>query len=197
MKLFVLAVLLLMPSFSFSSIDNIISDYDFTNQNYNLFNIYSFFSNYKECKLNEWQKYCIYKYSKQYKINALIVITKLEQENNLISESMNYGKLKHRLSRAMGYAVHEGSTIKDKFAYYQHQIHYSVKALRKRFDLWKKGKRILLKCSNKKITPVNASTYSLYIYCPFYGKHNKYGITERGNILFEDRYKRFKKKWLK
>jgi len=87
-----------------------------------------------------------------------------------------------------------GKTVYTHGGFYR-QVSRGTKCLRKWFDHWTTGKKIKVNFNRQIVTPKNAATYSLYVYCPFYGGYLNYGKPCLGNIIFEDIYAKFKARW--
>ena len=165
----------------------LIINHDFRNMNYKWKDMKKFFKKYKKNKLTDSQIYYIYAISKKFKINYLVIATKLEQESGVI-RNVNTKNYAWRLMRCMGYGLRYKYKKKGKIHYtyggFRTQVYYGTRLLRYYYIRWKYGKRIKLYCNGKTIIPKNAATYSLYVYCPYYGKYNNCGRKNIGNKLF-------------
>jgi len=186
----------------------LISDRDFTNQNFNYNDVSNFIrKEFPTCRYSaqdiKWITYWCY----SQKINALVVLAKLQQEQGTLDlGNTNYYEFRYRT--AMGARIFSYHTKKFRLKYYgfDKQIEWGCKILRWYFEDYEPGNEILLEdgdIRNKshKELPQNAATYDSYVYCPSYSKgtghpSNK-GKEFTGNSVFSARFKEYKKRWVK
>ena len=160
--------------------NNLISDYDFTNQNFTYEQTEKFVKSFTRCILSDSHIRVIYNDAKKYTINILVVLTKLEQENSIVINSLGTNNINKRLSRCMaaGLAVKKVDPVTGKkrcpYIGFEIQMDLGCKILRKHFDAWEPGTQKHLhfgETDEGVITPVNAATHSLYMYTPIYGRY--------------------------
>ena len=181
--------------------DYLISDAEFTNSNWTRKQVVSFLKSWKYNKLSRSDIDTICYAAKTNKIHPIIILTKMEQEQSMVRNMCPNAKSLYnkRHRRAMAYGLSIKKYIKGK-KYYPHEGYYKqvtrgTKCLRKFFDLYKKGITHPINYGKNKAYPKNAATYSLYVYCPFYGLYDNHGVKCRGNVLFITLYKQFKERW--
>ncbi len=179
----------------------LISSYDFTNQNYTYKDVTNFFKSYKDNRFTEYEMQFLYDKCIEYKINILVLSTKLEQENCLVRNSYieNYEK---RMKRAMAYGLYykkknENGKMYCPYLGFEKQIELGLTLLTNAFYRWSPGKKITLIQNLGSVTPRNAPTYALYTYCPVYGEYDNMGFKCVGNKLFEEIFNIFKTRWSK
>lgn len=196
--LFLLFTALLLPSNVL-----LISDYDFTNQDYTWRQYLAFYENFPACRLNYSQKEMIYRAARVNTLHPLVLMAKLQNETDLIQNVGGTNKYSWRLNRAMGYGmIRHWWEDNRKYKFYKYggydlQVWLAAELLRKSFDDYSKYDNAIIKlmCNGEKILVENAATYSLYVYNPFYGTHSKYGYKSTGNKLFEIVFNRYLKLW--
>jgi hypothetical protein len=185
----------------------LISDYDFTNQKITYERLTNFIKIFPKTPITKDKLKHLYTQSTNYKINPIVILAKLEQENGLINNGRGTNGLVLRLKRAMGYGLFVYKKDKNGNKYrpslgYSNQISGSCSFFREKFNEWK-PKTVIEQLQNLgKITPKNASTYSLYRYCPVYGKYQNYGFNGNtyqktsfycvGNMNFSKIFYKFK-----
>lgn len=163
--------------------DFLISDADFT-QSYKS-TIRDKFRIYKNrLTVKDWQD--IFEVTLKYQMNPLVLLTKLEQEQSLITDGspVNYSI---RYNKACG--VHGTKT--KYLEGFKSQLDGCCRILRRHFNAWKPGKPVLLASGEGVVIPSNAATYALYVYTPHYGKYDNGGVPNIGNQLFVSLYKEF------
>lgn len=170
--------------------EHLISDYDFTNQDFTYVRILFFVNSFSNNRLTEGEVKWIVSRCRYYGVNAWVVLVQLQKESSLIG---NLARLDYdvRKGRAMGYSCATvGTNAKGynigKYHDFYLQVDLGIRTLRKWFDHYTnvRGRPIMVYSSEKKIVPQNAATYSLYKYTPFYGKAFIYGRTSVGNLHF-------------
>ena len=182
---------------------NIISDSDFTNQSYEFENYLKFYKQFPKNKLTYQEKCIIISAAHYFEISPWVIMAKLQNESDLIGNYGGSNRYEWRKIRAAGYGLkrhfwlgyHPTSPGKYKFykyGGYQIQVFHMAKLLRKSFDAWTPGKTIKLLCTDEIIIPLNASTYAILVYNPFYYKHEKYGYPSTGSLLFEQLFNKYK-----
>ncbi|MCH7928842.1 MAG: hypothetical protein IID03_12815 [Candidatus Dadabacteria bacterium] len=195
-------IIYFLLSFIYTSELYIISDYDFTNQNFTFKQTSNFVKHWPHNRFTSNQIHIFYKASRIYQLHVLIPLTRASVEQDILENQF----IKKDYNRAMVFAMSYGLNIKTKdrkegepyFKYrgFKMQILKGCELKRKSFDLYYIGATRILLDENRTIIPKNAATYSSYWYTPYYGKHRHYeNILMWGNELFELRYKRYKKAW--
>lgn len=137
---------------------------------------------YPNAKLSKGNVDYLYQCAERYKINPLVLLIKLEQENSLVAnwKTNHWDK---RMSRATGYAIKN-----PKHHGYSNQVRQCARVLMKNFLAWTNQPAPI---DGRWLSVSNGATYSLYRYCPHYGKvsnFNKtihYATAWQGNAKFE------------
>jgi hypothetical protein len=180
---------------------HMISNAEFTNQNWTHEQVTKFVKHWKNNKLHKWDIKVICDAARKHRIHPLVVLTKMEQEQSMIRNYSPGSKnsYRKRYIRAMAYGLSIKRIVKGK-KYYPHEGYYKqvtrgTKCLRKFYDKYEDGMNHPINYNKEFVYPENAATYSLYVYCPFYGLYSNHGITCRGNELFIVIYKEFKGVW--
>jgi len=127
----------------------------------------------------------------RYNINPLVLITKMEQEQGLISNKYN-----KRYSYETRYAKACGVHGKKKNGFdwgFKNQVNSACRILRRLYDSYVEGKVLVLSSREGIVYPKNAATWALYRYCPHYGAYDNSGVPNVGNKIFEMIIKRFRK----
>jgi hypothetical protein len=179
MKLSLFILLFIADIFCYGR-EYLCDDYFFTNQCERA-DFDRLIASYPNRGLRFYQAEYIWQSAVRYEVNPMVLLIKLEQENSLISNwKTNYWNT--RMSRATGYYIKNPATLG-----FSNQVRGCARVLHKNFTNW-----------NNNIAPIdgewlpvsNASTYSLYRYCPHYGRvknHNvvmKYATAWSGNQKF-------------
>lgn len=177
----------------------LIENEQFTNSTWSHKTVSKLIRSYGNRKITDNNINLICEYCKRYSIHPLIVLAKAEQENALITSYIgNYSRKKFR---AMAYGLSISKYVNGKKVYkyggFTNQVTNSIKLLRKAYDKWNPSKSHKINFGTKTIVPENAATYSLYVYCPFYGNYLNYGNPNKGNEIFVSIYKKFSKRWNK
>jgi hypothetical protein len=141
------------------------------------------------------------------KINILVMLAKLQQEQGLIelANNLDYEK---RYNQAMGCRLYSYHTGKRRIKYYgfTNQIEWGSKILRWYFEDFEYGNEIRLEDGNinnksMRVWSQNAATYSLYMYCPSFGVVSNHPWTKgrefTGNSIFAKKFEDYKKMWIK
>lgn len=202
LKIFLIAIVIILVSIKVCNGDPgfLISDHEFTNQDFNFEQTKKFIKQFKKNKYSTNQVYTIYEAARYYKINVLVVLSKIQQESGTV-KNYNTNRYAWRMNRAMSYGMYIKETIKGrryyKYAGFEAQIWNGAQALRVYYNNWRPGEKITLKNNDDIIIPHNAATYSLYCYTPFYGVHNTYNRQAAGNIIFLKIYQNLKSLWIK
>lgn len=192
-------ILLLLFSIAFSQ-EYIVSDYDYTNQEYTFKQVLSFVKSYPNNKLTYSDVEVVYRWCVVYEINIIMAFAVMQKESDLL---WNNSKEKYdwRKSRAFGYGLAKNFR-RDGLKFYRYggyeiQTYFAIKTMRKLFDEWEEGMEKEVLDLGKNIIPDNAGTYSLYRYCPFFGEHNFYNWDKPaiGNKAFEVLLPKLKEKF--
>lgn len=187
---------------------NLISDKDFTNQNFSIKDVIQFVRvNFPKCKLSDDELTYVANCGYYRKINALVILCKLQQEQSLI-EDCNVNTFNKRKTMAMGCRLYSFYTKKPREKYwgFKQQVFFGTEILRYNFDDFEYGNEILLEDGNynrqtKRVWPENSSTWALYVYCPSYGEVKGHpwmaGKTFTGNKTFAEKFMTYKRMWIK
>lgn len=180
----------------------IISDYDFTNQNFTYQQTTNFIKSYPNNRLTASEMEIVYRYCVMYEINIILALAVMQKESDLLLNNAK-DKYEWRKSRAFGYGMFRNFR-RDGLKFYEYggyyiQAYFAIKTLRKLFDEWKPGIKKEVIDLKKWVVPQNASSYSLLRYNPFYGVHNEYNweYDAIGNKAFETLIPEMKKRWSK
>lgn len=162
----------------------LVSDKWFTNTRVDFDAVCRMISAFENTRLTTNDVRTIFDAAIKYGINPLIIVAKLEQEQSLVINA-NTNCYDYRLARAMGYGIYN----RDNWGF-QKQVTRASYCLGRRLTEWEPGVHVVLQPESP-VVPSNAATYSLYRYCPHYGKtyHNKksdglYATAWRGNQIF-------------
>jgi len=184
-----------------SNINYLISDYDYTNQKYTWPQTWNFIKSFDN-HLSYSEAEQIFRHCIIYKINILVPLARMQQEQDLIFEREgNTNNIGWRKYRCMGYGLYKNFRRDGKKFYhyggYQIQVFRGIKLMRNAFDEWRPGIKKDVLDLKIKIKTDNAATYALYRYNPFYGKHNIYGwkYSAGGNKYFMEKFWLLKKLW--
>jgi hypothetical protein len=180
--------------------DKLIDDNDFTNNAFNYGDVKRFFKSFKYNNFTDKQIRFIYEQCKEYKINYLVIASKLEQESSLTMNCMSKDDYNWRMNRAMGYFLQSRTRTNTGWHYpygcFESQIKHGTRILRKWYDRFCKDgdKQIYIKQTKQYVKPRNAASYALYQYTPIYSWVDD-GRKEVsiGNKLFVDYFELFKK----
>jgi hypothetical protein len=112
-------------------------------------------------------------------LNPKVILATLDKEQSLISEATHvahtgnsHGTVAYHLPHAMGYGVYSGST--NSFPGFGNQVFNGARGFSTHWSLvdWVPGLRYRVQVSATKeyiwITPLNAPTFRLYTYTPYY-----------------------------
>jgi hypothetical protein len=167
----------------------LITDFQFTNQNYSLNKIHRFIKKFPNNKFTDKQVYFINWQCRAWTINPLPVLATMEKETSIISVPDNVNSYKWREHRAMGYGLINSTRSNGKkyykYGFFDIQIHQGVRILRKLFDEYIINYKLKIDDGKKVVTLKNASTYALYRYTPY----------TKGNEDFKKIYLKFKNIW--
>lgn len=201
MKIRIFIILILLITILNASETFIISDYDYINQDYTFQETWKFVKSYKNKVLTYDNVEIIYRYCVVYQINILIVLSRLQFESNLLINNENEKSIRWLKHRAMGYGLYL-HIRRDGLKFYKYggfdiQVYKGIELMRKAFDRWDNTKKIFIKDLKIKVKPINAGTYALYYYTPFYGEHNVYKWKNKaiGILAFESLYPKLKKRY--
>lgn len=180
----------------------LISDEDYRYMDYNLEETVKFFKSFHRNRFSRYTIKRVFYWSKKNNLSIIVVAAKIEQESSLVTNcirsSSNYYVRRNRL---MGVGLYikkiNPKTGKKYCPYYgfETQIRIGCRILNNYQKSWIPKKKIKLIQGQGTITPKNAATYALYVYCPVYGRYNNYGTICIGNRLFPGIYKGFKERW--
>jgi hypothetical protein len=115
--------------------------------------------------------------AKAVNVNPKLLFATIQREQGLLS---NFNPSLRQLSKAAGFGVEDGGVDISGDWGFQRQIIGCLKTYRTGFDLWKHGDIITVDDDTKIITPSNASTYSLYRYCPHVGNSDSPRFSSSG-----------------
>ncbi len=183
----------------------LISDEDFTNQNFNSKDVINFVRvNFPKCPLTDLELKCTTHYAFVEKINVVVLLAKQQQEQSLIEDNVGTDILS-RKNQAMGCRLYSFYTGKQRLQFwgYYNQIKYGAHILHDNFVDFEYGNEINLEDTKiKKVWPQNAATWSLYVYCPSFGRVDSHpwmtkGKSFIGNRVFGEVFERYKKAWIK
>ena len=179
----------------------LISDYDFTNQDYTFQKVVKFCNSYKNCQLNYSDIEKIVRHCHIYTINPVLVLAKMQMESDLIYRNMTNKPVSYLKYRAMAYGMAKHFDRDGKrfcvYGGYDLQVYHAIRTFRKHFDEWTPNTKKEILDLKQEIITKNASTYALYRYTPFYDEHNTYNweYSAMGNKQFVEMFEKFKKKW--
>jgi hypothetical protein len=176
----------------------LITDYDFTNQNWHDKQLLAFFDAFEYCKLSISQKYFIHDVCREQVLHPLVIITKMQMEMSIIDNRVS-GRYVFRERWCMAYGMNI-THIKNgkKYWYYggyKRQIWYAAKRMVKIDWLFDHGDKVKLVCIKDYIEPDNGATYVLYRYTPYYGWIKYKGHRIKGNINFKHIYWKYRSIW--
>jgi len=153
----------------------------------------------------------IYDTGRDFKINPLVLLMKMEQESGLLRNNMGTNKYYIRKFRACGFGLYIssktnrdgytlGTNASGKVAYYRYggfktQITECAELLRKHFNAWSKSTPVMIKDFNPtgwEYYVKNASTYTLFRYCPYYGDFYNGKFKNVGNRIVHSLWKEIK-----
>jgi len=179
----------------------LISDYEFTNQNYTMQGVYKFCKSFKNNPLSYDDVEIIVRYCHLYTINPLPILIKMQMESDLLERNLTNKTVRYLKIRAMGYGMAHnfrlGGLKHYEYGGYQIQIFHAIKRMREFLEEWEPGMKKYVIDLKKDIIPANASSYALYRYTPFYGKHNEYNwkYDAIGNMAFSSLFRKYKMGW--
>jgi hypothetical protein len=162
--------------------------------------VYKFCKSFPENNLTYDNIETVVRYCHIYTINPFPVLLKMEMETGLLRGNTNRSQ-PWLMNRAMGFGLFK-KFRKNGLKYYIYggydiQVFHAIKRLRDFFDEWKPGTPKYIVDLKTNIILLNASTYSLYRYTPFYGTHNEYNWEYEviGNKGFKILFSKYKLKW--
>jgi hypothetical protein len=129
-----------------------------------------------------------------------MVLAKMQMESDLVVRTSDNKSDKYLKHRAMGYGLALNFRLNGlkhyKYGGYDIQVYKACELFRRAFDRYKVGIKKDITDLKRTIEPLNAATYALYVYTPFYGVHNVYNwkYDAVGNMAFIKLYKDMKKK---
>ena len=176
----------------------LISDFDFTNQNYTWDQYIGVFSNFPGCSLTYGEKELLYRCSRIRGVSVVVLLAKMQGESDLVQNLGGADRYAWRKDRAMGYGMirqwrEPGGSGEVKFYFfsgYSVQVWKAAERLRELFDEYT-GPRLMTLGDGQHTMVSNAASYALYRYTPFYGLHDTHGYQSRGNELFQRIYRQF------
>jgi len=179
----------------------LISDYDFTNQDYTFQRVYRFVRSYKQCDLSYSDVEKVVRFCHIYTVNPVLVIAKMQMESDIIFRNTTNKSLSYLKYRAMAYGMihhfdRDGKRF-CKYGGYDYQVYFAIKTLRKHFDQWDNNTWTTVTDLKRNIMTDNAASHALYRYTPFYGVHDTYnwGMDVMGNEQFVILFNKFKSDW--
>jgi hypothetical protein len=186
-------ITVLLLTLSVYSQEFLIHDYDFTNQDYTEETAIKFCNSFQNNSLTTNDIKKIVWCCKRFKINIVFVFAKMQMESGIIDRLNTNNAISDLKNKIMGYGISEDAKNKKTvYRTFNKQIYYSIKRFRYFFDEWSPGKQKYLIDLKRNIIPMNAATWALYRYTPFYDNHKKYGWKSGGNRTFILIYERFK-----
>lgn len=187
----------LIKSFPTNGFDNIISDSDFTNLDYTLKNVEDFIATFPGNLFKKNQIRHIYSSCKSNRINVIVILAKLETENNLITWGVGENDLFfYRMRWALGCGMYasierDGKIIKPN-AGFETQISLAANKLSSWFYGFQSGDSVLINLNEVRVHPKNGGTYALYKYTPFWGEFEENGAHCSGNERYMIIFNRYK-----
>ncbi len=193
-----LVVFVLLLSSVFAAPGCLISDYEFTNQDYTWRQFLGVFSNFPGCSLTYPEKEIIFRCARVRGVSVIVLLAKIQQESDLVLNLGGTNRYAWRKDRAMGYGMirqwrepHGRGDVKFwKYGGYYIQVWLATERLRAMFDGYN-GIRPAVLGDGTHVVISNAASDALYRYTPYYGLHDTHGYHSRGNELFQQIYKRF------
>lgn len=173
----------------------LISDFDFTNQEFTYSQTHEFITSFKNNIYTPKETKIIFNNARKKVINIIAFLAKIQMESGTIKR-LNTDRYKWRMSRVMAFGMYIKENGEYKYLGFEIQIDKGSAALRDYFNIWEKGKRVKLRNNNVIIIPLNASSYSLFCYTPFFGEHNMYNRHAAGNSIFMKIFEDYKNKWI-
>ena len=199
-----LLIFLTLTSFALCSKTFLISDHDYTNQNFTRVQTIYFINSFKKNRMSLSDKVAIYRNAKFYRINVLAILARMQCETDIVEldRTDTIKSYPWRYNMAMSYGILpkyrkriDGSTYYLYYGY-QVQLRMGVRLMRKAFDQFDHERDIKLYCIDEVISPINAATYANYIYNPYYGVHKKFkGKKLAGNVIFRYKFLDYKERW--
>lgn len=201
LKLFIVLIVLIIISTKLAySQELIISDYDFTNQNYNYHQVYDFIKSFPKNKLTKNQVRFICNQCEYFEIFPIVAIAWFQKESGLISNPPPEPRYTKILNLCGGYGLSYRKRLYGQKVYKYYSFHVQVlltiAAMRKYFDNWQSGKSVFVKNLNKKIVPDNAASYSILTLNPYWGENKEFKKVSSGAELFMLLYNGFINKWI-
>lgn len=196
-------ILIFFNSKFLNSQEYIMSDYDYTNQEYTFQQVWKFVKSYKNTALNYDDVETLVRYCHYFVISPIYALARMQFESDLLVRSTPKVSEKYLKHRAMAYGmyihVRRDGLKMYKYGGYDIQVYKGIQLMRQAFDRWDETKIIYVKDLKRKIKPINAATYVLYYYTPFYGRHNIYNWENDaiGVKAFEKLIPDLKKRWNK
>jgi len=152
----------------------LISDEQFTDQNWNDSDIFKFIHSFPNNKMTDSQIKHLIKECRRTKINIWVAMAQIQKESSLIVNNTSFDYT-WRVNAAMGYAaaviktLEDGTRITANYGF-EIQITKGLDCMRKWFDHYEPEATITLLSYEGAIKPANAASYSLYKYTPFYSE---------------------------
>jgi hypothetical protein len=193
--------IILLISFTYATETYILSDYDYTNQDYTFQQVWRFVKSYKNTALNYDDVETIVRYCHVFKISPILALGRLQFESDLLVMSQKHKSIKWLKHRAMGYGLYihirRDGVKMYKWGGFDIQAYKGIELMRKAFDRYDGTKIVQVKDLKRKVKPKNAATYAMYYYTPFYGRHNIYDWKNPaiGVSAFETLIPSLKKRW--
>lgn len=204
LKILIIAIILLIvlgiSSQFLHSQEYIISDYDFTNQEYNYNEVRDFIRTFPNNKFTDKEiKYlsreCDYSY-----IFPVAALAWFEKESGIIRNpppEPRYTKLKNLIG---GYGLHYRKRLHGKKMYkyysYEVQVKLTLAKFRQFFDAWVPGKSVYVKNLKRRVEPINAASFAVLTMNPMWGKNKEYKRASAGAELFTTLYNSLHLKWV-
>jgi hypothetical protein len=193
-------IFILITGFSFSSEKKIISNHDFTNQNWTVEQVGIFLRSFANNKMTNREIVILSTQARRRVLNILMLLAKMEIESSIVENNGHSPyEYNHLRDRAMGYGDTRSISVDGKrqhiFGGYSVQVYLACLSLRKHFDECDFSREIILKCSGNRFIPFNQATFSLYIYTPYYGVHTNNGRKIAGNLAVMDKLEKYKARW--
>jgi len=168
----------------------IITEHDFTNQEYSFSDVKKFIGKFKNNRMTDEQVWFGYWQCRSFLIHPLIWLSTMEKETSIVSVPISTtNNYKWREHRAMGYGLIKHKIVSGKkyynFGFYEVQVHSGVKCLRKWFDDYKAPLIMSVNNGDATISVNDKVTYAITRYTP----HTK------ANDSFLAIYSKFKNIW--
>ena len=133
-----LLLLIMLPVLLSATETFVISDYDYTNQDYTFQQIWKLNKSFKKSALNYDNVETIVRYCTVYTINPIIVLARLQFESDLLYRAVPKLSLKWLKHRAMGYrliySIRRDGIKMYKYGGFDIQVYKGIELMRKYFD---------------------------------------------------------------